>query len=92
VWGRFRIHADREHVAAGEYLEVEPPLRLVMSWRWETDTQLPPGSSVVEITLAPHGAGTLLCLRHTGLPSSGQRASHTQGWKNYTGKLRALWK
>lgn len=88
--GAFRIDVDGEHIAAGEYREVDPPRRLVMRWGWEGSRDLPPGSTTVEITLEPEGDGTLLRLRHTGLPNDRERANHRAGWKRYLGKLTTL--
>ena len=86
--GRFRIDVDGKHIASGEYRHVDPPHRLVMTWGWETDAEVPPDSTVVEITLAADGEGTLLLLRHTQLPTEAQRRSHTDGWHHYTSQLR----
>jgi uncharacterized protein YndB with AHSA1/START domain len=87
--GRYRIDVDGEHVASGEYREVEPPRRVLMTWGWEGSETVPPGSTVVEITLTPDGAGTVLRLRHSGLRSDEERQSHNAGWKQYTGALAA---
>ena len=88
--GRFRIDADGEHIALGEYREVDPPHRVVMTWGWQDNQTVPPGSTTVEITLTPEGTGTVLRLRHTGLPTEESRASHLAGWVMYTSKLQAL--
>lgn len=88
--GRFRIDADGAHIALGEYREVDPPHRLVMTWGWEDDDSVPPGSTLVEITLTPEGSGTLLRLRHSGLPDEGSRANHHGGWTLYTTRLNQL--
>lgn len=85
--GRYRIDADGQHVAIGEYREVEPPRRLVMSWGWEGHPTVPPGSTTVEITLTPEKGATILRLRHLGLPDDGERRQHTAGWQMYTGQL-----
>ena len=87
--GTFRLNVDGEHFARGEYREVEPPHRLVFTWGWEGDADLTPGSTIVEITLTPVGAGTLLRLRHSGLATAAQRVSHRSGWAMYVGNLRA---
>jgi activator of Hsp90 ATPase-like protein len=63
------------------------PYRLVFTWGWEDSSELPPGSSTVEITLVPDGDGTLIRLRHTGLPSEESRALHAAGWSHYLERL-----
>jgi uncharacterized protein YndB with AHSA1/START domain len=85
--GRYRIDVDGEHIVRGEYQEVDPPRRLVMSWGWEGHPTIPPGSTTVEITLTPDRDATLLRLRHLGLPDEGERRQHTEGWKVYTSQL-----
>lgn len=59
------------------------PYRLVFTWDWEDSGELPPGSSTVEITLVPDGDGTLIRLRHTGLPPEESRGLHAAGWSRY---------
>ena len=73
-------------VASGTYLEVEPPRRIVYTWGWEQQDWLPdamrvdPGTSTVEITLEPEGEGTILRMRHTGLPTESACQFHDGGW------------
>jgi uncharacterized protein YndB with AHSA1/START domain len=87
--GAFRIDVDGEHFAAGRYVEVDPPHRLLMTWGWEGSASVAPGSTTVEITLVPDGAGTLLRLRHTGLPNEDERTNHRAGWQRYMEQLAA---
>jgi len=70
----------------GEYLVVDPPHRVVVSWGMVGLDELPPGASRVEFTLTPAGGGTRLDLVHTGLPDSRLRG-HSSGWANYLGRL-----
>lgn len=86
--GKYRIDIDGEHVAMGQYREIDPPRRLVMTWGWQGHSTVPPGSTTVEITLTRQENATLLRLRHLGLPSDEERRLHTAGWNQYTGKLR----
>lgn len=71
----------------GEYLEVDPPNRVVVSWGMAGSEDLPPGSSRVEFTLTPTANGTELNLVHTGLPGS-RAKGHAGGWANYLGRLQ----
>ena len=86
--GRYRIEVDGEHIASGEYQEIDPPRRLVMSWGWEGHPTVPPGSTTVEITLTSESGTTLLRLRHLGLRGEAERQQHTTGWNQYTDQLR----
>ena len=89
--GRYRIDVDGVHIVSGEYQELDPPRRLVMTWGWEGHPTVPPGSTTVEITLTPERGATVVRLRHLGLPDEGERNNHAEGWNLYTGQLaRAL--
>jgi uncharacterized protein YndB with AHSA1/START domain len=85
--GRFRIDVDGVHIASGEYQEIDPPRRLVMSGGWEGHATVPPGSTIVEITLTPERGATVLRLRHLGLPDEGERRQHAEGWRLYSSQL-----
>jgi uncharacterized protein YndB with AHSA1/START domain len=79
----------------GEYLEVERPRRLVFSWGWRGEplpamdvfADVPPGSSTVEVDFIPDGDGTIIRLRHTGLPTAKAGRFHTWGWSAYLPRL-----
>jgi uncharacterized protein YndB with AHSA1/START domain len=71
----------------GEFVEVSPPERVVFTWGFtDPDVGVPPGSSVVDVTLTPDGGGTRLRLEHRELPSA-TIESHSGGW---TGMLERL--
>jgi uncharacterized protein YndB with AHSA1/START domain len=83
---------DRSH-GRGEFVEVEPPSRLVFTFGWVGqeaggggEHAVPPGSSRVEVTLAPDGDGTLVRLRHSDLPEQA-REIHGEGWELFLGRL-----
>lgn len=88
--GSYRIDVDGEHVAVGEYRELDPPRRVLMTWGWKDHDAVPPGSTMVEITLSPDGPDTVLRLRHTGLPSDEEKQAHRGGWLLYTARLAGL--
>lgn len=85
--GRFKLDINGSDRVTGEYLEVVPGRLLAFTWQWEGgNPMLPTEPSRVEVTLQPHGDGTLLRLNHEGLPDwavSGQ----TQGWDHYLPQL-----
>jgi len=86
VGGGYRVHFrtvdGREHEVRGEYLEVVPPRRIVMSWRWAFGGEPDEAgrTSQVEIDLAPVAGGTQLTLTHTELWSEVSANGHVQGW------------
>ena len=89
--GRFRFEVTPGRYCEGEYVAVERPHRLVLTWGW-TDARMgvPPGSSRVEITLTPTDhAATLLRLVHTGLGTGDARMLHDDGWIRFLDRLRA---
>ena len=88
--GQYRIDVDGEHVAEGQYRELDPPHRVLMTWGWKDHDAVPPGSTTVEITLTPDGPGTILRLRQTELPNEEEKRLHRSGWALYTAKLAAL--
>lgn len=67
----------------GEYLEVDPPRRLVFTW---ASPYTGPGRTVVTVTLEPDGDGTNLTLVHEGL-SAEAADSHAGGWETITARL-----
>lgn len=71
----------------GEYLEVDRPRRVVISWGVSGSPDLPPGASRVEFTLTPTADGTRVELTHSGLPDSGL-AGHADGWTHFLARLR----
>ena len=85
--GAYRVVVNDDHVARGEYLEVEPNSRVVFSWGWEgEEIPLLPGASIVEISLESDDAGTIVRLRHLGLPDE-LRGPHSEGWDHYLARL-----
>ncbi len=86
--GVYRVNVTGTNIAVGEYLEVVPNQRVVFTWGWE-GSPLPPGSSTVEISLIPDGSGTIVRLRHSGLPPD-QRQPHTEGWDHYLERLTTV--
>jgi uncharacterized protein YndB with AHSA1/START domain len=90
--GTYRVRMRDGVETAGVFVEIDAPHRLVFTWGWQGDEIVSPGSSRVEITLTPAGAGTDVLLRHLGLPGDAQRAHHRQGWEMYLSRLstRAL--
>ena len=91
--GRYRVEVLPGTVASGVFVEVEPPSRLVYTWGWEpgSGSPLPPGSTIVDFELIPHGeGGTRLRLTHRSLPGPEAARSHAHGWEHYLARLAAV--
>jgi len=90
--GRYRVEVIPGRTASGEFVEIDPPRRLVHTWGWEPKggSSVAPGSTTVEYELIPAGEGTLLRFSHRNLPSSEASASHARGWDHYLGRLAAV--
>jgi uncharacterized protein YndB with AHSA1/START domain len=84
---------DSGHVARGIYTTVSPPHRIAFTWGWEGQEAFPPGMSLVEIELVPKDGGTLVRLRHSGLPENVpplfSPTTHKDHWVRYLARLKA---
>jgi uncharacterized protein YndB with AHSA1/START domain len=86
--GLFRVRMPGQATVEGTYLVVQPLRRIVFTWGWVGNADVPPGSTTVEVTLTPDGDETVVRLVHQGLPTELSRADHTEGWRLYLGRLR----
>jgi uncharacterized protein YndB with AHSA1/START domain len=89
---RFRTLDGQEHEACGEYLEVVPQRRLVMSWRYAYGGEPEEfgRTSRIEIELRPIAGGVELTFTHTALRNAASEASHRHGWTGSLDKLVRL--
>ncbi|AYD89120.1 SRPBCC domain-containing protein [Actinomyces sp. 2119] len=85
--GRFAVNIAGYPVR-GEFLHVEPPHRVVVSWGFAGSDELPAGASTVEFRLTPTREGTRVDLRHYDLPDA-QVPGHADGWANFLPRLAA---
>jgi len=82
VGGRYRIVMrgpdGTEHRVGGVYRVIEPPSRLVYTWKWEDK----PGGAdtVVTVDFLERGKSTEVVLRHEGFDDAEDRARHEHGW------------
>lgn len=88
--GKYVVGVLPNHTARGEFVEVDPPHRLVFTWGWDANEDgpnaVPPGSTTIEIELVPDGDGTLLRFFHE-LPTVQSAESHAHGWDHYLSRL-----
>jgi len=82
--GLFRISGPAGVSIEGTYLEIVPTRKVVFTWGGVEG--LKPGQSTVEFILEPDRKGTLIRLRHYGLPGPAVD-SHRRGWV-YSGLVK----
>ena len=85
--GTYSADINPQARARGTYVEVVPPSRVVFTFGWQDDPNIPPGSTTVEVTLAGDGDGTHVRLVHRGLQTPEMREQHRQGWDHYVARL-----
>ena len=101
--GVYRVHMADGFAAAGEFLEVTQPHRVVFSWGFADDeaakrtkhkpgettsgSAMPPGSTRVTVTLQDEDGGSRLTLRHENLPNPDLREGHIVAWNTYLPRL-----
>jgi uncharacterized protein YndB with AHSA1/START domain/DNA-binding transcriptional ArsR family regulator len=92
--GRFRLAMEgpdgRVYRVAGEYREVEPPVRVVFGWTWGAGHSMAAVPTTMTIELFDFEGGTRLVMTHTGLASVAERESHRGGWTEALAKLQRL--
>jgi uncharacterized protein YndB with AHSA1/START domain len=70
----------------GEYVEVDRPRRLVISWGHSGSDRLPPGASRLEVTFTRVPDGTVVKVEHHGLPQA-EAEQHAIGWAHFLERL-----
>jgi uncharacterized protein YndB with AHSA1/START domain len=90
--GEYRCKVLSGNVALGEFVELDPPRRLVFTWGWDEGSgiEVPPGSTTVEIELDPDGDQTVLRFTHRDLPTAGAAERHAHGWDHYLDRLATV--
>jgi len=84
---RFDIHGSK---MVGEYVQVDFPSRIVLTWGWEPRLfEVGDQSTAVEVSLTPDGESTIVRLTHCRLPE-GAVAFHRAGWGHYLERLAAV--
>jgi len=74
---------------SGEFLEVDPPSRLVYTFRWE-EPDPDDRETLVELSLDAVGDATEVSLSQGGFAAEARLALHRSGWTDSFEKLREL--
>jgi uncharacterized protein YndB with AHSA1/START domain len=84
VGGRYRISGPGFGMAVtGHYQVIEPPRRLVFTWRWDGD----PEETLVTLGLTAEAGGTRLTVRHEAFGDDAERDEHAKGWSDCLDRL-----
>jgi len=86
---RFRTLDGLEHEASGEWLELVPQRRLVMSWRWTVGGEPDElgRTSRIAFELRPIDGGVELTFTHGDLGTEVSALNHEEGWTGSLAKL-----
>jgi uncharacterized protein YndB with AHSA1/START domain len=76
------------YVVEGRFRAVEPPRRLVYTWRWTAPQTSP--ESVVTVTLADGAGGVEARVVHAGLAAEPERRAHRALWDGCLASLETL--
>jgi uncharacterized protein YndB with AHSA1/START domain len=88
--GVCRINPSGHAAMLGEYVEVDPPHRVVFTWGWEAEfLATPPQSTLVEVSLTSDGEGTVVHLLHRRLHPDAV-SLHRTGWEHYLPRLQLV--
>jgi uncharacterized protein YndB with AHSA1/START domain len=80
VGGRWRasgVARGAPYTLEGEFLEVDPPRKLVQTWH---RLATPGAPSILTYLLEPIAGGTRLTVRHAGIIAPDQRQNMSAGW------------
>jgi uncharacterized protein YndB with AHSA1/START domain len=88
VGGTYRLgmqppDSEDIHTVVGEFVEIDPPSRLVYTWGWDPDGQRMSdleGDTLVTVEFNDMGGSTELVLTHERFPSEESRDQHSHGW------------
>jgi len=74
---------------SGEFREIEPPARLVYTFRWE-EPDPEDRETLVTMTLQDRGDSTEVALVQSGFATEARRALHVDGWTDCLERLQEL--
>jgi uncharacterized protein YndB with AHSA1/START domain len=78
AWSASGMARGAPYTLVGEFLEVDPPRKLVQTWQMKG---MPGAPSTVTYMLETIPGGTRLTVRHSGLAAPDQRTNVGAGWR-----------
>ena len=92
VGGRYQVDIRANdgvlHIVVGAYREIDPPKRIVFSWRWQNHPQAT--DTLVSVEFIERDTQTEVVLTQEGLTTEQDRAGHRHGWVGCLDKLAAI--
>jgi uncharacterized protein YndB with AHSA1/START domain len=73
------------HTILGTYRVIDPPHKLVYTWRWEGG---PMADTLVTVDFAPEGDVTKVTITHDQFTNTEDRDKHNEGWNGCLGRLQ----
>jgi len=70
----------------GHFVRLERPHLIEIAWGEAGNAAMPPGSTRLVVTLAPHDGGTRVTLEHGGLTPA-EAKKHAIGWPHFIERL-----
>ena len=92
VGGKYRLAMagpdGESYVAVGTYKVIDPPKKLVYTWKWGSQPASDP-DSLVTVMFNDRGRKTEVVVLHEGLKSDAQK-DHEEGWSGSLDKLQSM--
>ena len=89
--GLYQVTRSRDTPRRGEFVELDPPRRLVYTWGWEPSEDGPtpcrPARRRSRSSSCRKATGRALRFVHAGLPTAEAIATHAHGWDHYLARL-----
>jgi uncharacterized protein YndB with AHSA1/START domain len=73
------------HTILGTYRLIQPPSKLVYTWRWEGG---PMADTLVTVDFAPEGEATKVTITHEKFTNTEDRDKHNEGWNGCLNRLQ----
>jgi uncharacterized protein YndB with AHSA1/START domain len=73
------------HTVLGTYRLIEPPRKLVYTWRWEGG---PMADTLVTVDFTPDGEATKVTITHEQFSNTEDRDKHNEGWNGCLNRLQ----
>jgi uncharacterized protein YndB with AHSA1/START domain len=86
-WSASGIARGAPYTLEGEFLEVDPPRKLVQTWH---RVGMPGAPSTLTYLLEPITGGTRLTVRHAGIVAPEQRQNMSAGWRTSCDRLSEI--